>query len=174
MQLDRRALICFLLLQLCAVRPAAAQADTQDLYQREVQPFIEKYCVECHAGAKAKGELDLTRFAKSSDVAASFRRWNNVSEFIRSGEMPPEDAEQPTIDERNAVVQTIEKILVDEATKNAGDPGVVLPRRLSNTEYDLSIRDLVGVDIRPTKDFPVDPAGVKGFDNTGEALGIKV
>ena len=30
---------------------------------------------------------------------------------------------------------------------------------------------MTGVDIRPTKDFPADPAGGEGFDNTGEALG---
>ncbi len=41
---------------------------------------------------------------------------------------------------------------------------------MSNTEYDASIRDLTGVDVRPTKDFPADPAGGEGFDNTGEAL----
>ncbi len=31
---------------------------------------------------------------------------------------------------------------------------MVLPRRLSNTEYDAAIRELTGVDIKPTKDFP--------------------
>ena len=59
-----------------------------------------------------------------------------------------------------------------KAKKHAGDPGVVLPRRLSNTEYDLSIRDLTGIDIQPTKTFPADPAAGEGFDNTGEALSM--
>ncbi|MDA1054010.1 MAG: DUF1592 domain-containing protein [Planctomycetota bacterium] len=172
MKHDRRLQICFFMLQLFAVVPCSAEIDSTDAYTAGVLPFVQKYCVECHTGEKAKGELDLTRFAKSSDVAASFRRWNNVIEFIRGGEMPPEDAEQPTIDESEAFVSNIEAILVAEATKNAGDPGVILPRRLSNTEYDLSIRELTGVDIRPTKDFPADPAGGEGFDNTGEALGM--
>jgi len=47
-----------------------------------------------------------------------------------------------------------------------------LPRRLSNTEYDLSIRDLTGVAIQATREFPVDPAGGEGFNNTGEALAM--
>src|SRR5204862_4534278 len=63
-------------------------------------------------------------------------------------------------------------ILLEEAKRHAGDPGVILPRRLSNTEYDLSIRDLTGIAMRPTRDFPVDPAAGEGFDNTGEALGM--
>jgi hypothetical protein len=115
--------------------------------------------------------LDLTRYTNDAEVASNFRRWNNVIEFSRGGEMPPEESKQPSINERNAVIAQVEKILMTEAVKHAGDPGIVLPRRLSNTEYDSAIRDLTGVDVRPTKDFPADPAGGEGFDNTGEALG---
>ena len=57
-----------------------------------------------------------------------------------------------------------------EARRNAGDPGPVLARRLSNAEFDYTIRDLTGVDIRPTREFPVDPANEAGFDNSGESL----
>jgi hypothetical protein len=48
----------------------------------------------------------------------------------------------------------------------------VLARRLSNAEYDYTIRDLTGVDIRPTREFPVDPANQAGFDNSGESLAM--
>ena len=51
-------------------------------------------------------------------------------------------------------------------------PGQVLARRLSNAEFDYTIRDLTGVDIRPTKEFPVDPANEAGFDNSGESLAM--
>ena len=51
-----------------------------------------------------------------------------------------------------------------------GRPGPVLARRLSNAEYDYTVRDLTGVDIRPTREFPVDPANEAGFDNSGESL----
>ncbi len=151
---------------------SSARADDADVFQTRVQPYIEKYCVECHSSNKPKGDLDLTSYKQSLDVISSFRRWNGVIEFIHAGEMPPKDSVQPSIDESNAVVAGIQSILIAEAKKQAGDPGVVLPRRLSNTEYDLSIRELTGIDIRPTKDFPSDPAGGEGFNNTGEALGM--
>ena len=48
----------------------------------------------------------------------------------------------------------------------------MLARRLSNAEYDYTIRDLTGVDIRPTREFPVDPANEAGFDNSGESLAM--
>lgn len=141
-----------------------------DDYQDRILPYLKSYCMECHAGEKAKGELDLEKYAANGDVVANFRRWKHVMEFIRQGEMPPEDSQQPSIGESNDVVAAIESILIEEAKKRAGDPGVVLPRRLSNTEYNHAIHDLTGVDIQPTKSFPADPAGGEGFDNTGEAL----
>ena len=49
-------------------------------------------------------------------------------------------------------------------------PASVLARRLSNAEYNYTIRDLTGVDIRPAREFPVDPANLAGFDNSGESL----
>ena len=47
---------------------------------------------------------------------------------------------------------------------------MVLARRLTNEEYNYSIRDLTGQDIRPTREFPVDPSNTAGFDNSGESL----
>lgn len=150
----------------------AARAKANDPFVERFRPFADKHCVRCHNSQKARGELDLSRYSEARHVTADFRRWNHVIEFIRDGEMPPEEEPQPTIEERKLVVEALETVLLEEAQKHAGDPGVILPRRLSNTEYDRSIRDLTGVDIRPTRDFPPDPAGGEGFDNTGEALGM--
>jgi hypothetical protein len=151
---------------------ALAPSARADVFQEKIEPFAKKYCQACHNKKQARGELDLTRYGRDGDLTKDFRRWNNVVEFVRKGEMPPDDKPQPTLEERNAVVRAIEEILLVEAKKNAGDPGTVLPRRLSNTEYDLSIRALTGVAIQATKEFPVDPAGGEGFDNTGEALAM--
>ncbi len=48
----------------------------------------------------------------------------------------------------------------------------MLARRLSNAEYNYTIRDLTGVDIQPTREFPVDPSNPAGFDNSGESLAM--
>ncbi len=143
-----------------------------DEFRARVQPYLKTYCEKCHNPKLAKGELDFSVYRSEVNVTAHFRRWNNIIAFIKSGEMPPENEPQPGIAKSNAVVAAIEAILLKEARRNAGDPGVILPRRLSNTEYDLSIEHLTGVAIEPTKTFPVDPAGGEGFDNTGEALSM--
>ncbi|MBI3822986.1 MAG: DUF1592 domain-containing protein [Planctomycetes bacterium] len=152
---------------------AVAGSARADVFQEKIEPFAKKYCHTCHNKKQAKGELDLTRFGRDGDVTSDFRRWNKIIEFVRKGVMPPSDHKnQPTLEERAAVVGAVEAILLVEAKKHAGDPGVVLPRRLSNTEYDLSIRDLTGVTIHATKEFPIDPAGGEGFNNTGEVLAM--
>jgi hypothetical protein len=158
-----------MLVLLCCVSSPLRAAD---LFEDQVVPFTKKYCQACHEPRKAKGGLDLTRYLSERDVTDDFRRWNSIVDFIRRGEMPPEEERQPSIQERNAVIASVENMLAAEANKHAGDPGTVLPRRLSNTEYDLSVRELTGVPIRATAEFPADPAGGEGFDNTGEALGM--
>ena len=43
---------------------------------------------------------------------------------------------------------------------------------MNRIEYDNTVRDLTGVDIRPAKEFPVDPANEAGFDNSAESLAM--
>src|SRR6185503_3075509 len=49
------------------------------------------------------------------------------------------------------------------------DPGRVTVRRLNRTEYNNTIRDLIGIDFDPAEDFPADDVG-HGFDNIGDVL----
>lgn len=143
-----------------------------DEFSEVVQPFVTRYCLECHNASEARGELDFTKFSSPRDVIDNFRRWSAVVEFVSTGEMPPADSPQPPATESAAFATAIRNILNTEARRRAGDPGPVPARRLSHSEYNRSIRDLTGIDIRPTRDFPADPAAGEGFDNTGEALSI--
>jgi len=50
-------------------------------------------------------------------------------------------------------------------------PGRVTARRLNRTEYNNTIRDLLGVTIRAADEFPIDDSGY-GFDNIGDVLSL--
>lgn len=151
---------------------ATPGARAADPYRDKVVPFLNAYCVQCHNADKKGGELDLARFDTAAKLLGDFRQWEHVVTFLKKGEMPPAKAKQPSAELRAEMVATIEQVLLTEARKLAGDPGVVPPRRLTNAEYDYTIRDLTGADIRPAKSFPVDPASGEGFNNTGEALAM--
>ena len=84
--------------------------------------------------------------------------------------MPPKPMPPPPAAEAQQVIDWVAALRTEEIKKTAGDPGVVLARRLSNAEYDYTIRDLTGQDMHVAKQFPVDPANQAGFDNSGESL----
>jgi len=59
----------------------------------------------------------------------------------------------------------------EPATEMPLDPGRVTARRLNRAEYNNTIRDLLGVDVRPADYFPQDDSGY-GFDNNGDVLSL--
>lgn len=155
-----------------AARPAAEDPQA-DPFAAKVRPFLDRYCLHCHGPKKREAELDLSRDTTERAVVQNSRQWELVLDRLHSGEMPPEDApRQPKPEERAAIVRWLRELQDREAERLAGDPGIVLAHRLSNAEYDYTIRDLTGVDLRPTREFPVDPANEAGFDNSGESLAM--
>ncbi|WP_238325999.1 DUF1592 domain-containing protein [Bryobacter aggregatus] len=135
-----------------------------------VRPIVNRYCAGCHGGTAPAAQFDLRPYTNTASVVKDYAHWNTVMERVAAKEMPPKGTPQPTDTERRELVQWIDSMRKSEAQKRAGDPGIVLARRLSNAEYNDTIRDLTGADIRPTREFPVDPANPAGFDNSGESL----
>lgn len=146
------------------------QFDTEKDYATAVRPLVAKYCLGCHSAKLKKGSLDLERFATANDVRRDLKVWQQVIEQLEAGEMPPANRPQPTAEERKTLIAWARTVLDAEARARAGDPGHVPLRRLSNAEYDYTIRDLTGVDLRPTREFPADGAAGEGFTNAAEAL----
>ena len=79
-----------------------------------------------------------------ASVVRDYPHWALVLEKLSAKEMPPKAMEQPPDEARQRVIDWIGAMRKNEALKNAGDPGPVLARRLSNAEYDYTIRDLTG------------------------------
>lgn len=145
--------------------------ETGKVYQASIQPLVAKYCLECHAGEKAKGDIDLAAFNSLADVRKDPLLWQKVREMLDSRQMPPKKAKQPTDDEQSRMRTWVRQYLQIEAETHAGDPGNVVLRRLSNDEYTYTIRDLTGISsLDPAREFPVDGAAGEGFTNTGVAL----
>jgi hypothetical protein len=148
-----------------------SNARSDDLFRDKVAPFIQAYCFRCHNEKKTEGLLDLTRYTSSTLIARDFRQWEHVITFLTEEKMPPRAAKKhPAPQERAEFLASVDRLLLIEARKLANDPGTASPRRLSNAEYNYTIRDLTGFDIRPAASFPVDPASGEGFSNTSEAL----
>lgn len=163
------AICCLLFLDSHAVRVSAS-------FETEVKPFLKKYCVDCHSGGEeAKGEVDLSTM-NSSNFAERFEHWESAINRVKSHEMPPEDAPQPTAEER----QKLLKWYQTEVDSVAAHPGFFTPRRLCATEYRKTLRSLFGFDLEVAiieaeqtvaekslvmKLLQTDPPGASGFRN---------
>ena len=151
---------------LCAsVAPAAAQD-----FQKNVVPFLDKYCYECHDAELEKGHLNLEAFKDDTRFFRDQRVWREVVNQVTSGEMPPAKKKtRPTPAEIEGFQTSIHKLLATAIAKAKVDPGDVTIRRLNRAEYNQTIRDLCFLDENFSADFPADDTGY-GFDNIGDVL----
>ncbi len=139
---------------------------------------FEKYCSDCHTGARAKANIDfdkLTERMTPTGVAEKADIWDDVALMLESRDMPPpDDADDfPTDAERASAVAWIRTSLGEYDAQHAGDPGRVTVRRLTSAEYAYAIRDLTGVDIKTGIDASSDSVGGEGFANFGDVQSVQ-
>ena len=155
-----------------ASRPptCSAAAGPAASFNAQITPLLEKYCFSCHGHGKKKGDLMLDAYTSVAGAANDPHVWQKVLENLRTRVMPPEKKPQPSDKERELLVRWIETE-VFHCDCNHPDPGRVTLRRLNRTEYNNTIRDLVGVKFQPAEVCPADDSGY-GFDNIGDVLSL--
>ena len=158
--------------------PQPAAALPPDEFALKVRPIVEHHWLPCHDGAESDGGLNLAPYATSADALAAPLVWEQVMARVNLHEMPPEGSDQLNDEKRSTLIHWIasHRRVEDDCHKLATDgnqsfyPGHVMSRRLSRSEYNNTIRDLTGLDLRPADAFPSDGSGGEGFDNTGDTL----
>ena len=145
-----------------------------DEFQRHVLPVLSKTCVTCHSDRARMAGLSFESFRDVASASTAPEVWQKVLDKLNAGLMPPPPAAPLSRADLAAVTGWIRKLPgISEA--HAGDaaiqPGRVTARRLNRTEYNNTIRDLLGVSLRPANEFPVDDSGY-GFDNNGDVLSL--
>lgn len=157
----------------CAVAVSNAdEPSPQKMSAADVSGFVQTYCLECHQGEEPEAKLDLARFDSAEKIAADATIWNKILRRVRDGEMPPEDAETPAINQRQQFVAWISHTLREAACSDGISPGPAPLRRLNRTEYAATLRDLLDIHINAGQALPADGAGGEGFDNAAETLFI--
>jgi len=143
----------------------ATPAQMMSSYKSKVSPFVTTYCGRCHTGLRQRGGVTFSSALKDP-ASRSFRLlWKRASDQIRTHDMPPEDAKQPSDEERKAVVEWIGQMKV----LSPKDPGLFVIRRLNKAEYGNTLHDLFGVDPQITHDLPDEVFGA-GYTNTVSPL----
>jgi hypothetical protein len=144
------------------VQSASASQPPGASTQRAV---LDKYCVSCHnerlntANLKLD-QLDLAHLGESAEVA------EKVVRKLRAGMMPPSGMPRPDAETREQLITWLEDELDRVAETHLPPPGL---HRLNRVEYKNAIRDLLALEVDPSKFLPSDDS-THGFDNIAGAL----
>ena len=147
-----------------------AWADAKLSFEKEIEPLLDAYCIDCHGDGKAKGEFSMDEYKDLTKHLNDVDHWMAIWRNVRSQIMPPSEEDQLEIEEKKQLLTWIEREVFKLDPKNP-DPGRVTIRRLNRSEYYYAIKDLLGVEYATWDNFPADDTGY-GFDTIGEVLTI--
>ncbi len=132
-----------------------------------ITEVIQERCVGCHNSEEPNGGLDITNLPSDMSDLETARKWIQIHDRVASGEMPPESEEKIPVQLINTFTQEL-AVRIETAESRRKD---VVLRRLNQSEYENTIRDLFEVNVSLREYLPKDNS-IDGFDNVGEGLAI--
>jgi mono/diheme cytochrome c family protein len=135
--------------------------------------LLTRYCVTCHSQkAKAAGLDAAQRITLDNldpaHVEENAAQWEKVVRKLRAGMMPPSGMPRPDQATMESMIQWLEGELDRNSVAQLPAPGL---HRMNRVEYANAIRDLLSLEIDPTKFLPSDDS-TRGFDNIAGALSL--
>lgn len=140
--------------------------------QKKVTAFLDKYCLECHDRDVQKGEREFETFALPLKKEADLISAKEIVDQVTLREMPPKKADQPSDEERLALLQALRGGMADARGRIESSGGRTVIRRLSNREYENTMASLFDrrVDtLGLTADFPKERMSGH-LDTIGDSL----
>ena len=138
----------------------------------EVQPFLQKNCVECHDSDTKKGGLDLTALQRDFADSTNFTQWVLVHDRVTNGEMPPRKKARPDAAELAAFTQSLSASLVAAERERVAREGRATQRRLNRYEYENALRDLLHAPWLQVRDSLPEDGEAYRFNKIGDALDV--
>jgi hypothetical protein len=119
----------------------------------EVDSFIQESCIGCH-DASTDTRLDFTSLGRDLENDKTFRAWVRVFDRVRLGEMPPASEIQPSEQDKRIALSLLRKELKHVNHAAQQKVGRVPSRRLTRTEYEHTLHDLLGIGGDLSKHLP--------------------
>lgn len=139
----------------------------QTSFEKEVRPFLRKHCYECHGAEKMKAGVRVDHL-DGAVLDRNIKLWEHIRELVLEEEMPPEDEEQPTPEERRKMLEWTEEGLHFAKTRVRENNGSA--RRLTVSQYRNILQELLGIEEDLTGVLPPDGVSKDGFVNNGQTL----
>ena len=136
----------------------------------ELDPFLQKHCLECHDTETKKGGFDLT--ALKFDVAnpTNFSKWVLVHDRVAEGEMPPRKKARPEPAELESFTKLLSSSLIAAEKERLSNEGRATQRRLNRYEYENALRDLLHAPWLQVKESLPEDGEAFRFNKVGDAL----
>ncbi len=147
--------------------PVMAQEYTDS---SEITHLVEEFCVRCHGPQTQSAGIDLAALVQVRPLVRHRDTWDRVVGMLDTGRMPPPTAAQPSVGVRAEMLAILNREIRDFDYSTIDDPGFERMRRLTHAEYDNTLRDLFGVELRLTDRFPDELTGSSGFENSANTL----
>ena len=151
---------------------AASFAAAADAPPKVVQQFLGKYCLECHDADVQKGDRSFEKFELPLKGTADLIEARDIIDQLTLKEMPPKKADQPSDEERIAMIRALRDGTVVAYGKLQSTGSRTVMRRLSSREYENTLAVLFGrrVDtLGLTADFPKEKT-TEHMDTIGKSL----
>ena len=125
--------------------------------------LVDQYCTSCHNNSQKTAELALD-VASARPVAENAETWEKVVRKLRARQMPPVGLPRPDETTYEESVSSLEALLDSAAAAHTNPGRTDTLRRLTRTEYQNAIRDLLGLEMDLSSLLPRDESS-QGFDN---------
>ena len=129
--------------------------------------FFKTHCLACHDSETKEGKVDLENLSFRITSIEQAELWQKVLNALNSGEMPPEDSEQPDNTEKADFLDDLAQTMVTARQALSDSGGNITIRRLNRREYSNSIEQLTGVKV-DVGSLPID-GGSGTFDTVGSS-----
>ena len=140
-------------------------------FEKQVRPILKKHCFKCHGEKKQKGDLRLDTLSGdlSKDRVAA-EAWHDVQNALNLSEMPPKKEDSLLPAELRTVTSWITQEIDALVASQKSTGGRIVLRRLNKTDYQNTMRDLLGIEMDYAKNLPPETLSEDGFRNNGATL----
>ena len=138
----------------------------------QFRSFLDAHCIDCHDEGNSEGERNFQSLTLPLRDINSVIQCDEIIDQLTLRTMPPEDSGQPTDQQRLAMIDLLRNSVADVRSTLQDFGGQTVIRRLSNREYENTLRSLFGrrVDtLGLTLEFPKENTS-EHIDTIGASL----
>jgi len=135
-----------------------------------IQSFLQTSCIDCHDGPEGEAGFDIRKVLSNGIDLQKTKHdppWVRIIDRVTSGEMPPREADQPNVKDRNEFVSQTSQWLQKHQKQRDHTYGRVRARRLTRIQVERSLHEILGIDIPLAEKLP-DEGRPRGFTTVAE------